>query len=568
MIQSIVFFTLGVGLVCVICLIKSLLKKNSVDKNSDKAENASSGIAMQELVQSMCRIYTVCLYLDIEKDELVDLSAHSQFQKIINDFGTTSKKIRSICNLFVSPEFLDDMIRFTDLSTLDERLKDKDVITQDYKNVNLGWCKGFLIVAKRNANGTLKQLFFTSRVIQDEKEREEIQSKNLAAALTAAKSANRAKSAFLFNMSHDIRTPMNAIIGFTDLLEKNLDDKEKTVDYIKKIQSSNATLLTLVNNVLEMARIESGRTIVEEEYWDLRLFNNTLVSIYADTIKKHGLNFSKSLDLQHYHVLCDTPKIQKIFLNLMSNAIKFTPAGGHIKFDMTEIPCEKEGVALFKTVVEDDGIGMSEEYLKSIFDQFSKERSSTESGIEGSGMGMAIVKNLVNLLEGTVNVESAPGKGTKVTVTLPLKIATAEDIEIPEKEAQELKRKDFSNKRVLLAEDNDLNAEIASTILKEAGMAVDRVENGKECYDLLNNTEAGRYDIILMDIQMPIMNGYEATREIRALGDPKKSEIPIVAMTANAFDEDRGSSLIAGMNAHLSKPIDVSELFKTLNKFI
>lgn len=532
-----------------------------------EAENRKAKETLN-VFKSMSHIFSAAFRIDIAADTFEELIHNKIAQEYLNNMACAQEKLYQACNAFMSPEFIDEMVRFTDLSTLEERMEGKDAISCDYIGNVTGWCKAYFIIDDRDADGKIKHVFFAVRTIHDEKEKEESQNKNIAAALTAAKSANRAKSAFLFNMSHDIRTPMNALMGFTEFLEKNAGDKDKVIEYVQKIKASNATLLTLVNNVLEMARLESGKTIVEEEYWDIRQFNETLTSVFADSMAKHGLNFVRSTKITHHHILCDTTKVQKIFLNLLSNAMKFTPPGGAVKFVMTEIESDKDGYAIYRTVVEDNGIGISESYLNNIFEEFSKEHSSTESKIEGAGLGMAIVKNLVDFLNGEIQIESAVGKGTKITVTLPFKIASEKDIDAPLREAKELQERDFSNKRVLLAEDNELNAEIAMAILKEAGIIVDRAENGRECIQMLQDAAPDYYNAVLMDIQMPIMNGYEATREIRGMNDPRKAEIPVIAMTANAFDEDRRNSLIAGMNAHLAKPIDVQELFKTLNKFI
>lgn len=561
------FAAITLCLICAILVLVIKVKKVQVsEKNAlEQAMNAQEKL---EIFKSMGKTFSSAYFINLSKNTFQDIVSSELIDKYINKKESAQECLYQACNVLMAPEFTNEMILFTDLSTLDGRMENKNTISCDFIGIENGWSQAFFIAGERYKNGSLKNVFFATRAIQEEKEREEAQNRNLSAALTVAKSANRAKSAFLFNMSHDIRTPMNAISGFTELLEKNLDNKEVLLDYIQKIKSCNKHLLTLVNNVLEMARIESGRTIVEEEYWDIRLFNDTLTSSFNETVKKHGLHFKRTTIIQHPHVLCDTTKIQKIFLNLLSNAIKFTPVGGTISFDMTEIPSGNENIALFKTVIEDNGIGMSEEYLNNIYDEFSREHTSTESGADGLGLGMAIVKNLIDFLKGTINIESTSGKGTKITVTLPLKIASQQDIESPKKEAEALQVRDFSNKRVLLAEDNELNAEIAMAILRDVGIIVDRAENGKECVEMLEKAEAGYYDVVLMDIQMPIMNGYEATREIRVLNDPRKSEIPVIAMTANAFDEDRRTSLIAGMNAHLAKPIDVNELFKTLNRFI
>lgn len=379
-----------------------------------------------------------------------------------------------------------------------------------------------------------------------------------------ANASNAAKSAFLFNMSHDIRTPMNAIIGFTELLEKHLDDKELALSYIKKIQTSNDFLLSLINNVLEMARIESGKATLDETYWDVYVFNDTLFSMFDSQMKEKGIEFTRENRIIHKDVLCDETKLREIFLNILSNALKYTPSGGKVSMRLTEIPSDRPGYALYQTVIADTGIGMSEEFLPHLFEEFTRERSSTETKLNGTGLGMPIVKKLVDLMEGTIEVESRVGRGTKITVTLPHRIAQDTDTQCYLEKAQSYDENYFRGKRILLAEDNELNAEIVITILEEAGFVVEHAEDGIICVDMMEKAEAGYYDLILMDIQMPNMDGYKATRTIRKLSDPKKAGITIVAMTANAFDEDKKNAYEAGMNWHIAKPLKMNELMSAL----
>ena len=388
------------------------------------------------------------------------------------------------------------------------------------------------------------------------------------AQLEIANASSAAKTAFLFNMSHDIRTPMNAIIGFTELLEKHLDDKELALSYIKKIQASNDFLLSLINNVLEMARIESGKATLDETYWDAHAFNDTLFSLFDSQMKEKGIEFTRTNRVIHPDVLCDETKLREIFLNILSNALKYTPSGGKVTMNLTEIPSDRPGYAMYQTVIEDTGIGMSEEYLPHLFEEFSRERSSTETKLNGTGLGMPIVKRLVELMEGTIEVESKVGRGTKITVTLPHRIAPAGNTQMLVKKAHEFHTDSFGGKRILLAEDNELNAEIAITILEEAGFLVELAEDGIICVDMMEKAEAGYYDLILMDIQMPNMDGYKATQTIRKLSDPQKAGITIVAMTANAFDEDKKNAYAAGMNWHIAKPIKVEELMSALTKIL
>ena len=388
------------------------------------------------------------------------------------------------------------------------------------------------------------------------------------AQLEIANASNAAKSAFLFNMSHDIRTPMNAIIGFTELLEKHLDDQELALSYIKKIKTSNDFLLSLINNVLEMARIESGKATLDETYWDTRAFNDTLFALFDSQMKEKGIEFTRKNKVIHPDVLCDETKLREIFLNILSNALKYTPSGGKVSMNLTEIPSDRPGYAMYQTVIEDTGIGMSEEFLPHLFEEFTRERSSTETKLNGTGLGMPIVKKLVDLMEGTIEVESKVGRGTKITVTLPHRIAQDGNAQMLVDTAHEFLTDSFRGKRILLAEDNELNAEIAITILEEAGFVVEHAEDGIICVDMMEKAEAGYYDLILMDIQMPNMDGYKATQTIRKLSDPKKANITIVAMTANAFDEDKKNAYRAGMNWHIAKPIKVDELMSALTEIL
>ena len=388
------------------------------------------------------------------------------------------------------------------------------------------------------------------------------------AQLEIANAASAAKSAFLFNMSHDIRTPMNAIIGFTELLEKHLDDKELAESYIKKIQTSNDFLLSLINNVLEMARIESGKTTLDETYWDAYAFNDTLYSLFDSQMKEKGITFTRTNRVQHPDVICDETKLREIFLNILSNALKYTPSGGKVTMNLTEIPSDMQGYAMYQTVIEDTGIGMSEEFLPHLFEEFTRERSSTESKLNGTGLGMPIVKKLVDLMQGTIEVESKVGKGTKITVTLPHRIAQDGDTQRVIEKGKGYDETCFQGKRILLAEDNALNAEIAITILEEAGFEVEHAEDGIICVDMMEKADAGYYDLILMDIQMPNMDGYKATKTIRKFSDPIKAGITIVAMTANAFEEDKKNAYEAGMNWHIAKPIKVDALMSALTEIL
>ena len=382
-----------------------------------------------------------------------------------------------------------------------------------------------------------------------------------------AREANEAKTRFLFNMSHDIRTPMNAIIGFSDLLEKHIDEREKVLDYTEKIKSSSSFLLSLINYVLEIARIESGKAVLKEEVGDLQLLTNTLSDVFEPSVRQKQLTCTYHTDLVHPYVICDKTKVREILLNIISNAIKYTPEGGHIAVSISETPCEQAGTGRYTFRVQDDGIGMSEDYLPHIFEEFSREHTSTESKVVGTGLGLPIVKALVDRMHGTIDVQSKIGCGTTMTVTLPLPLASEEQVRAYQQPVEEQLPADLKGRRILLAEDNDLNAEIAMTLLQENGLEVERAADGLLCVAALQNHPADYYDAILMDIQMPHMNGYQATQTIRSLRDLRRN-IPIIAMTANAFDEDRQKALEVGMNQHLAKPIDLDALFETLERVL
>ena len=383
-----------------------------------------------------------------------------------------------------------------------------------------------------------------------------------------ARAANEAKTRFLFNMSHDIRTPMNAIIGFSELLEKHIDEKDRAVDYIAKIKSSSSFLLSLINYVLEMARIESGKASLKIELGSYSELINSLNAVFEPSLKSKKLSYLCYNTVEHDAILCDRTKIREILLNIISNSIKYTPEGGKIFVKIEETPAPRKGFASYRITVKDNGIGMSKEYLPHIFEEFTREHSSTESHITGTGLGLPIVKSLVNLMGGTIDVESELGAGTITTICLTFELPTEEQLAAHQHKDEILEQslQTLSEKRVLLAEDNDLNAEIVLTVLEENGIHAEHVKDGALCLKAVQNAPEDYYNVILMDIQMPNMNGYQAAEAIRALPG-KRGEIPIVAMTANAFEEDRRKALESGMNAHIAKPVDVSVLLETLSRF-
>ena len=389
----------------------------------------------------------------------------------------------------------------------------------------------------------------------------------LQVAVENAESANRAKSTFLFNMSHDIRTPMNAIIGYADLASRHLDDPAKLEKYMENIQVCGQNLLMLLNNVLDLARIENDKTEIEYSVSDVEKDFRNCIAMFQNQADSKGQTLTVTAQLQHPYVYADIPHLTEVCTNLVSNAVKYTGACGTIRCDITQKPGKKEGWCDTVITVADNGIGMSQEFQKHIFEPFERERTSTVSKVEGSGIGMGIVKKLVGLMGGTVEVESKIGVGSTFTVTIPCRIASQEERQA-KRDTTSSDKKSLSGTKILLAEDNDLNAEIAVELLQEEGCTVDRAKDGVECVDMLEKAANGTYQLILMDIQMPVMNGYDAAKKIRRMDDLPKADIPIIAMTANAFSEDKQAALDAGMNDHVSKPINMNILVPTIQKYL
>ena len=399
------------------------------------------------------------------------------------------------------------------------------------------------------------------------KQREKLYTEEIRKSAEKARKANEAKTRFLFNMSHDIRTPMNAIVGFSGLLEKSLHDEKKSLGYIKKIRVSSDILLTIINQVLEMARIESGKITLNPESVNIREMVEAMNTVFESSLTKKSLEYQCSLNVVHDQILCDKTKMEEIILNVVSNSIKYTNPHGKITVSIDELDSEDEKNANYKVVVEDNGIGMSQDYLPHIFEEFSREHTSTETRVAGTGLGLPIVKSLVDRMDGTIEVESEEGKGTRFIMKFSFPVSL--ENQVREKEKQNIPdiTEKLEGKRILLAEDNELNAEIAETVLEETGIKVKHVEDGIQCIEELKKMPEKYYDVILMDVQMPNMDGYTATQRIRDLDD-SRAEIPIIAMTANAYDEDRRKAQEAGMDGFLAKPLDVDEMMRLLAQII
>ena len=469
-------------------------------------------------------------------------------------------------NRLITEPFRQSSVEFYDSTTIAKRLEGKNSLFHTCERTDGTWILSMIVPQKYDENGRVVSVLLANRDFTEEKKRELEQEEALRQEKIKAEKANEAKSIFLFNMSHDIRTPMNAILGYSQLMKKELTNP-KLVHYQEMIEQSSQLLLSIINNVLDMARVESGKMELDENYEVVGNITQLVCGAFAAEASKKNIVLNKIVNVEHKHIITDSTKMQEILSNLISNAIKYTSAGGKVTIDTRELPYDKEGYTLIQTKVSDTGIGMSEEFLPSLFELFTRERNTTLSKIPGTGLGMAIVKNLVDLMNGSIEVESELGKGSTFTITIPHKIANKDYTNRNIESSHELDI-DFKGKRILLAEDNELNAEITTTILSEMGFEVKTVEDGILCVNEMQHQPANTYDLILMDIQMPNMDGYKATDCIRHLSQPEKANIPIIAMSANAFEEDKKKAFDVKMNDYITKPIDFQKMEEVLKHIL
>ena len=567
-------------IVCVIYVLLALLLflLSCVSRSRTEKRSILQDQKRLCVINALGHAYTSISLVNLKTEE-IEIIKDSENMKPDQKGDILSKARREeLIQQVIEEPFQEAYREFSDRSTVAKRLEDREMLSFTAQTVDERWLTMIIVPQGYDKNGKLCTVLVANRDATEEKEREIEQDKNLRNALAAAEHANKAKTVFLNNMSHDIRTPMNAIIGFTALATAHIDNTELVLDYLKKIHTSGQHLLSLINDVLDMSRIESGS--VEIEYAAVHLpdiLNDLKTIIQGSSYSRQQKLSIDTQDILYEDIITDKLRLTQVLLNISSNAVKFTPAGGRISICVSEKPCNRDGFATVIFRVKDNGNGMSQEFRKHVFDSFSREHTVTENGIGGSGLGMAIAKNIVDMMGGTIQVESEVGKGTEFTVAFECKIAGAAVKQEPAPEPGDLiksenqkpqveSKRNYKGKKALLVEDNELNREIATAIIKEIGLDVDIAEDGTDAVNMMSSAEGRKYDLIFMDIQMPKMDGYTATREIRTLDDPKCANIPIIAMTANAFEEDRKKAIKAGMNGHIAKPISADAILENLDQ--
>ena len=521
-----------------------------------------------QIINALGQAYSIILLINIKKNMLEVIKFSDGVGHNLRKEDLSNAFQKEYIENMIAPSFQKNYIAFSDISTMESRLKEHDSLSCISQTIKGAWIRSMIVPQKYDEKGNLSTVLLAISDVTEEKEHELEQDRILRNALSSAEHANRAKTAFLNNMSHDIRTPMNAIIGFTSLAAEHLDDREIIRNYLEKISKSGKHLLSLINDVLDMSRIESGSVKIEKTNVHLPDVLEDLKTIILESVHaKQQKLLIKMQEVVHKDIITDKLRLTQVLLNIISNAVKFTPVGGTVHILVEEKDSQKAGYAVYSFCIKDNGIGMSKEFQEHVFDSFARERTVTESGITGTGLGMAITKNIVDLMGGTIHLTSKQGEGSEFIVTLECELAnkTVQDKQSSCPKAEK-KHLDYSGKKVLLVEDNELNREIATEILKSLGLKVDCAADGMDAVEIMSSEAGNQYDLIFMDIQMPKMDGYTATREIRTLNDSKKANIPIIAMTANAFDEDRKKAIKAGMNGHIAKPIDVNVILQNLDR--
>ena len=509
--------------------------------------------------------YISSLNLKTKKMELVKRS-RKMAMDIEEDSADWDPQFKIIKGVIAEP-FVQKYTEFFDIQTMAARLHNKESMSSEFKKKDGSWFLSMIVPQTYDKDRNVTSVLIANRDVTDEKMRELRQEEELREAKLKAEYANKAKSSFLFNMSHDIRTPMNAIIGYADLASRHLKETEKLDRYLEKIQICGERLLSLLGNILDLARIENNKVEMEYAVSNVHECFENCVAMFQQQAESKNQTLSLTEQIIYPYVYMDAPHLSEICFNIISNAIKYTNSGGTISCNVIQKSCEKEDGCNMIITITDNGIGMSEEFQKHIFETFERERSSASSHIEGSGIGMGITKKLVELMDGTIEVKSKQGEGSTFTVTIPCRKALKEDF-LVNKNSNLCNKNCLNGVRILLVEDNEINTEIATELLMEEGCVVETANNGAACIDMLEKADADYYKIILMDIQMPVMNGYDAALAIRKMKDTKKARIPIIAMTANVFAEDIQKCLLVGMNDYISKPVNMNILVSTMKKYL
>ncbi len=513
---------------------------------------------LRDMTIALSDIYTGVFSIHLETDTFVPVKVEESLNELLNGCASAQQAMFALMKKDVCQKDKLDMLEFVDLSTLSKRMGSQKCLSKEFKDILSGWVRAEFIEVSNDKNGKLTQVLFTYQIIDEEKKKELEENERLQQAVIAADSANRAKSAFLLNMNHDIRTPLNGIIGLLKINMAHPEDRELVSENQKKMEKAANHLLSLINDVLQMSKLEEGKEEFISEVVYLPSISHDIVAIIQGNAadKSITLKFNKVGNIMYPYVMTNPLHLRQIFLNIYGNSIKFTNEGGEI---LTNLEClqKKDNTIIYRWVISDTGVGMSEEFLQHIYEPFAQEKKDARSVYQGTGLGMAIVKKLIEGMGGTISIQSEIGKGSTFAIELPFEIAAEPD-------NQEIEECDIHGLNIMLVEDNNLNAEIAEMLLKDEGANVIKVTDGKQAVDLFDLNPEGTFDIILMDIMMPVMDGITATKEIRALNRPDAITIPIVAMTANAFKEDEQKCLKAGMNAHLPKPLDIQKVKNTI----
>lgn len=550
-------------------------------KNEDSSLRSNKDLTkdLDVMHKAFANIYKGVFFINLDTDEYTIIKSSEEHTHFLSAISSAREAVTTAILKTARQDCQQYMLDFVNLDTLPERMKTKHFTNREYIGTYSGWVRGSFIEVDRDSEGRLTQVLYVYQIIDTEKLRELEQQQMVRDAYISAEKANTAKTAFLSSMSHDIRTPMNAIIGMTALASANIGDDEKVKDCLHKIDIASKHLLDIINEVLDMSRIDSGKLVLVENEFNMQAMLDNIVTVIGEPVRTHKHNFNVSIDITHKNVYGDTIQLQKALLNILSNAVKYTPDGGEISMKVSERAISGGRTACYEFIIEDNGIGMSEEFLKKLFQPFERSDDMRVNNIQGTGLGMSITKNIINLMDGTIDVESSLNKGSKFTINVLLKLADNEDSEAGDtKNGQVYKSLDnnlnhmsqinYAGKNILLVEDNELNREIATEIIGLTGANVETADDGQQAVDMLTGRPYKYYDLVFMDIQMPVMNGYQSAKAIRNINSPYTTDIPIIAMSANAFAEDVVKSRQAGMNDHIAKPIDIQLLGQLLRKWL